>query len=141
MSTSQPDTTVRLLLRVATAPREERFVVYAVRTYFTRVMNASTKKLTAHGLRPVVAPVAAELALNRAAYARTFPEFVAQLISEDRDVAELVLRAIRLYAEVLSRMNEEEGKKETSDIESDMYIAAQVIQRNLSFISPSQQYQ
>jgi len=141
MNATQPDIAVRLLLRAATAPREERFVVYAVRTYFTRVMHASMKKLRAYGLRPVVTPVAAELALNRAVCARTFPEFVTQLVSDDHDVADLVLRAIRLYADLFSRLGVQAQKSKSSDIERDMYIAAQVIQRNLSFISPAHQPQ
>lgn len=141
MTANQPGLTVRLLLRAATAPREERFVAYAVRTYFNRVMNASMKKLCAYGLRPVVAPVAAELALNRAARARTFPEFITQLISEDSDVADLVLRAIRFYAGQFSPTKTETLNKELNDIERDMYAAAQIIQRNLSFISATQQPQ
>ncbi|ROT43876.1 hypothetical protein [Pusillimonas sp. NJUB218] len=136
MTTLQPDTAIRLLLRATTARREERFVVLAVRTYFIRIMNASMKKLRAYGLRPVVAPVAAELALNRAATARSFPEFVTRLIDDDRDVADLVIRAIRLYAERFAAMTTEAIEQEVGAIGRDMCAAAQTVSRNLSFISP-----
>ena len=136
MTTLQPDTAIRLLLRATTAQREERFVVLAVRTYFTRIMNASMKKLRAYGLRPVVAPVAAELALNRAATARSFPEFVTRLIDDDRDVADLVIRAIRLYADRFAGMTTEAIEQEVGAIGREMCAAAQAVARNLSFISP-----
>lgn len=132
----QPDTAIRVLLRAATARREERFVVLAVRTYFKRIMNASVKKLRAYGLRPVVAPVAAELALMRSMPARSFPEFISRLIDEDADAADLVIRAVRLYAERFASMAAQDIEKELGSADADLCIAAQVLHRNLSFISP-----
>lgn len=133
----QPDTAIRVLLRAATARREERFVVLAVSTYFNRIMNASVKKLRAYGLRPVVAPVAAELALMRSMTARSFPEFIARLIGEDADAADLVIRAVRLYAERFASMAAQDVEKELGASDADLCVAAQVIHRNLSFISPT----
>lgn len=136
MTTIEPDHLVRLLLRAAPARREERFVVVAVRTYFWRVMHASMRKLSAHGLRPVVAPVVAELALDRAAAARTYPEFVARLIDGDHDVADLVLRAIDLYAKRFAGMTDEAIEQEIGPQSSGLGNAAQTVQRNLSYITP-----
>lgn len=97
-ATTNPGTTVRTLLRIATAGREEVFVAGAVFQYFDRIMHASTRKLKDFGFRPVVAPIAAELALNRARTARTYPEFVSRLIDDDEYVAELAMRAVQFYA-------------------------------------------
>ncbi|AEC18778.1 hypothetical protein PT7_0238 [Pusillimonas sp. T7-7] len=115
-----PGTTVRTLLRVATANNEERFVSYALVTYFKRIMNASCRKLNSYGLRPVVAPVAAELALNRAKAARTYPEFVAKLIDGDPYVAELAMRAVHFQVTQLENTS----------------TAAQSVRRNLLCITP-----
>lgn len=118
-TTTNPGSVVRTLLRIATASREERFVAGAVSDYFDRIMNASSHKLTTYGFRPVVAPIAAELALNRARSARTYPEFVSRLIDEDEVVAQLALRAVQFYAEAF------EGSDAT----------AMVVSRNLANIS------
>ncbi|SHI11992.1 hypothetical protein SAMN04488135_109140 [Pollutimonas bauzanensis] len=135
-TTIEPDHVVRLLLRVAPAGREKRFVVVAVRTYFWRVMNASMRKLVAHGLRPVVAPIVAELALARAAAARTYPEFITRLIDDDHDAADLALRAIGLYAARFADMTLEAIEREIGKHAGDLGDAAQVVQRNLSYITP-----
>ncbi|TFL14054.1 hypothetical protein CSC67_07750 [Pusillimonas caeni] len=113
---TQPGTVVRTLLRIAVAGREERFVADAVVQYFDRIMNASGRKLKSYGLRPVVAPVAAELALNRARSARTYHEFVARLIDDDEYVAQMALRAVQFYAS------------------SAQNGAAQAVRRNLAYI-------
>lgn len=115
-TTATPSTVVRTLLRIAIAGCEERFVAEAVVQYFARIMNASGRKLKSYGLRPVVAPVAAELALNRVRSARTYHEFVSRLIDEDEYVAQMALRAVQFYA---------------SSVESG---AAQTVRRNLSYI-------
>lgn len=136
MTAIQTDTVIRLVLRAATARREERFVVLAVRTYFNRIINASMKKLRAYGLRPVVAPIAAELALTRASTARSFPEFIARLIDDDADAADLVMRAIRLYAERFTSMPDHEIEHEVGNAGIDVVTAAQVVHRNLNCIAP-----
>ncbi len=136
-ATIQPGNVVRLLLRAAPARREERFVVVAVRTYFNRVINASMRKLVAHGLRPVVAPIAAELALDRISAARTFPEFLSRLIDDDCEVAELVMRAIQLYSVRFAGMASEAIAQEVGAHNIDFNTAALIVQRNLSYINPA----
>lgn len=135
-ATIEPSQAIELLLRAATAQREKTFVVFAVRTYFRRVMNASMRKLLAYGLRPVVTPIAAELALTRARQAKTFSQFMEQLIDDDAEVANLVLRAINLYCMRLINEPLEVIEREFGVDGLDLCNAAQIVQRNLSCIYP-----
>lgn len=116
----QSGTAIRTLIRVASAASEERFVKYALVEYFERIMSASSRKLKAYGLRPVVAPVAAEFALNRVQCARTYPEFIARLIDDDEYVAEIAMRAVKFYAGAFPNNG-----------------TAQSVLRNLSYIAPA----
>ena len=135
-ATIEPTQAIELLLRAATAQREKTFVVFAVRTYFRRVMNASMRKLLAYGLRPVVTPIAAELALTRARQAKTFNQFMEQLIDDDAEVANLVLRAINLYCMRLINEPLEVIERELGMQARELCNAAQIVQRNLSCIYP-----
>lgn len=135
-ATIEPSQAIELLLRAATAQREKTFVVFAVRTYFRRVMYASMRKLLAYGLRPVVTPIAAELALARARQAKTFSQFMEQLIDDDAEVANLVLRAINLYCTRVISEPLEVIEREFGVDGLDLCNAAQIVQRNLSCIHP-----
>lgn len=135
---NDPALLIHLLNRAATSAREQRFVALAVRAYFFRVMNASMRKLQAHGLRPVVAPVAAELAVTRARHARTFGEFLVRLIDDDTEVATLVWRAIALYADRCIGMAPETAAQELrASADTDLVNAARIVKRNLTFIYPA----
>lgn len=132
---------IRLVLRAATTKREQLFVWLAVDTYLQRILAASEQKLIAHGMRPFVTPVAAELALDRAQQCNGLADYLTRLIDHDDLIADLVLRSIRFYSARFAAMSNAEITAELGITDnSDLNTAALVIQRNLSFITPTFQH-
>lgn len=86
---------------ISAAPNDQlmQFVCNAVAAYFQRLIKASPAKLMRHGLRPVVAPAAAEEALGRVQFVDYSDAWIHALIANDAEVARLALRAVRFYAE------------------------------------------
>lgn len=112
-----PAEIIALLQRAAPTPQAAQFTEIAIRTYFDRVTTASWSKLIAYGLRPVVAPIAAEFALDRAdrANAQTLEQLLTALIAEDEMVADLTVRAVLFYARRFAVMD-------NLDIESEIGV-------------------
>lgn len=127
--------TARLILRLASTQREVDFVWTAIDAYFARIVAASEQKLVSHGMRPFVTPIAAELALERAVYSTSFPEFIASLIGGDELVADLAIRAVRFYATRFAVMDNTSISAELRmKLNFDIHAAACVVARNLEFI-------
>ena len=110
MSTSSriaPIAAAELLCTVAPTPELMQFVGNAISVYFRRVLAASSGKLIAFGLRPLVSPLVAEAALARVALVGYSPAYVYGLVAGDAEVAALALRAVRFYVSRYAQMDME----------------------------------
>jgi len=62
--THNPQTSAHLLANLANNQKNLEFICFCIESYFERLLSAPMKTLVHYGIRPVVAPMAAKLALR-----------------------------------------------------------------------------
>lgn len=135
---SEAQKVAQMIERAAAAEAGQRFAHLAITVYFQRLIAASERQLIAAQLRPVLVPVAAELALQRAQRAQSFRDFLRTLMNDQALVASLAIRAVSLYAQRFAVMdNAAIGKEIGRRASFDVSAAAAVVWQNLLCIDPS----
>jgi|SRR5690625_2247058 len=102
--THNPQTSAHLLTNLASNQKNLEFICFCIESYFERLLCAPMKTLVHYGIRPVVAPMAAQAALERIEGMNYCPGWFHALIADDGEAAKLALRAIKTYSMYYSQM-------------------------------------
>lgn len=98
-----PQLSAHILASLAINPQSIEFICFCIESYFGRLLSAPMETLISYGIRPVVAPMAAETALQRVDDVNYSIGWIHALIADDPEAAKLALRAIATYAHHYSR--------------------------------------
>jgi|SRR5690625_1615036 len=107
-----PQSVAHLLTTLATNQKNLEFICFCIESYFERLLSAPMKTLIHYGIRPVVAPMAAQAALERIEGMNYCLGWFHALIADDGEAAKLALRAIKTYSMHYSQMPLKKLKKE-----------------------------
>ena|SRR5690625_373090 len=108
--THNPQTSAHLLTNLASNQKNLEFICFCIESYFERLLCAPMKTLVHYGIRPVVAPMAAQAALERIEGMNYCPGWFHALIADDTEAAKLALREIKTYSYHYSQMSFEQLK-------------------------------
>lgn len=103
------------------------FACNAIEIYFDRIVRASEDKLIRFGLRPVIAPMAAESALARVECVEFSHAYLHALVAGDPEVAVLAMRAVHFYTQRFSQMTLDEVLAEVGGAAAYVKAAADVL--------------
>lgn len=99
-----PQSIAHLLATLAINQKKLKFICFCIESYFERLLGAPMKTLIHYGIRPVVAPMAAQAALERIEGMDYCLGWFHALIADDGEAAKLALRAIKTYSMYYSQM-------------------------------------
>ena len=102
--THNPQISAHLLANLASNQKSLEFICFCIESYFERLLSAPMKTLVHYGIRPVIAPMAAQAALERIEGMNYCPGWFHALIADDTEAAKLALRAIKTYSYHYSQM-------------------------------------
>jgi|SRR5690625_1772494 len=109
-----PQTSAHLLATLAATPQNLEFICFCIENYFERLLSASMRTLARHGIRPIIAPMAAQAALQRVDGMNYCPGWFHALIADDAEAAKLALRAIKTYSHHYEKMPNKHFKNQIS---------------------------